>query len=223
MAITAILTGVLIISVTFLIRAELRNNKGQSYFLKPLSTLIIIALIIISFFISETAYSYKVAILLGMLFCLGGDVALMFDSAKAFMIGLVLFLLGHVVYTAAISHFNDYTFFQPVPTISVIVISALIFRFLYPGLKELTRPVIAYVIIISLMLNAALMTFRPGFFNETQAWHLAIGAALFYFSDVILAINKFRFPFKLNRIGLAFYFSGQWMIALSTHYTAPIG
>ena len=44
------------------------------------------------------------------------------------------------------------------------------------------------------------------------------GALLFYFSDVILAANKFWKPWRYNRISLVFYYSGQLLIALSAGY-----
>ncbi|MBU2515753.1 lysoplasmalogenase [bacterium] len=217
MGITSIITGCLIIIVTYLIRAEFRANKKQVYFLKPTASLLIVATIVISFFLKGDSTAFKTTILLGMLFCLGGDVALMFDSSKAFKAGLVLFLIGHIFYAATLLAFNDVTFFEPLPSLSVLFVSLLVFRYLFPGLKEMKVPVLFYIIVISIMLNAALLTFQSGFFNETQAWLLAIGAALFYISDIILAVNKFRLPFKYNRISLAFYFAGQLLIALSTH------
>ncbi len=218
MALTSILTGMLILTVTFLIRAEFQGSKTQVYFFKPTSTLIIIGVIILSYFLDSQAYGYKTAILIAMIFCLGGDIALMFESEKAFKIGLVLFLVGHIFYGGIITYFNDFAAFDSVYTTIVILLGLPIFLFLYPSLEKLKVPVIFYMIVISFMLNAALLSFDSAYFNELQAWHLALGAGLFYLSDVMLAINKFRFPFKLNRISLAFYFGGQLLLALSTHY-----
>ena len=33
---------------------------------------------------------------------------------------------------------------------------------------------------------------------------------------LMLAINRFRWPFKYNRVSLAFYYAGQTLIALNT-------
>ncbi len=223
MAITSIITGCLIITVTCLIRAEFKGNKQQIYVLKPISTLLIIATIVLSFFLDSGSTSYKTAILFGMLFCFGGDIALMFDSNKSFRIGLVLFLTGHVFYAVTLAVFSGFLFFDPLPSLTIILLGLLLFKYLFPGLEGMKVSVLCYMIVISFMLNAALLTFHSDFFNTTQAWYLAIGAALFYISDVILAVNRFRLPFRYNRISLAFYFSGQLLIALSTHYISLPG
>jgi uncharacterized membrane protein YhhN len=213
-----ILVGILILTVTFLIRAEFAEKKLQIYILKPVSTLLIVTLIILSFFIHDQGFAYKVTILVGMLFCLGGDIALMFDSSKAFMVGLVLFLTGHIVYTVSLVLHNGFLFDGFLTPLIVGLISSALFVFLYSSLDKMKLPVLFYVVVISFMLSSALLSYRSEFFNTTQAWHLASGATLFYVSDVILAINKFKLPFRLHRISLAFYFSGQALIALSTHY-----
>ena len=218
MTLTPILIGILIISVTFLMRAEFTKRKGQIYFFKPLSTLLIIALIILSFFISDLAISYKASILAGMLFCLGGDIALMFDSKKAFLLGLVLFLIGHIVYTITLILHNGFLADSILTPVIITLAGIALYVFLYSGLEGMKLPVLFYLVVISLMLNCALQTYRSEFFNTTQAWHLATGATLFYISDVILAISKFKIPFRYHRISLVFYFSGQLFIALSTQF-----
>jgi hypothetical protein len=47
---------------------------------------------------------------------------------------------------------------------------------------------------------------------------IALGALLFYVSDVILALHRFRFSWKYGRINLAFYYAGQALIALSASF-----
>ncbi len=219
MAIVPILVGSLILSVTFLLRAEFSAKTRQIYFFKPLSTILIVAVIVLSFFLDTTDFGFKLIVLIGMLLCLGGDVALMFDSSKAFLTGLVLFLIGHIAYTVAILKYGGFVFFGIVETPVVLFVSLAVLWLVYPGLGKMRIPTILYMVIITLMLNCAVLTMGSGFLNSTQATCLSIGAILFYISDVVLAINKFRFPFRLNRFSLAFYFSGQLLIALSTHYT----
>ncbi len=213
-----ILIGVLIITVSLLIRAEFADNKRQIYIFKPISTLLIIIVIINSFFANSVGQFYKQTILLGMVLSMGGDVALMFESRKAFLSGLVLFLLGHIAYTVTLVYHNGFLINGVLIPLIIGLVGLAFFAYLYSGLKNMKLPVLFYILVISLMLNSALLSYRSDFFNTTQAWQLATGATLFYLSDVVLAINKFKIPFRLNRLSLIAYFSGQLFIALSTHY-----
>lgn len=206
----------LAITVPLLIRAEFRENTNQRYIFKPISTSLLVVIILLSIFLSPGNQAFKAYILVGMLFCFGGDMALMFESRKAFLAGLISFLIGHVVYAAAMVSFNGFWFNTPATTLIVIIIGLPIFVYLYPGLGRMKIPVIAYMLVISFMLHSALLTFKSDYFNITQAWLLVVGAALFYLSDVILAINRFRRPCRYNRISLLFYYAGQLGIALST-------
>jgi uncharacterized membrane protein YhhN len=79
-------------------------------------------------------------------------------------------------------------------------------------------PVIIYTVIISLMVNRAIAAFASPAFSTVQAWMISLGALLFYISDLILAAGRFWRPWKYNRISLAFYYSGQLLIALAGSY-----
>jgi hypothetical protein len=47
---------------------------------------------------------------------------------------------------------------------------------------------------------------------------IATGAVLFYISDIILAASRFWRPWRYHRLSLAFYYSGQLLIALAASY-----
>jgi len=206
----------LAVTVPLLIRAEFRNDARQRHIFKPLSTSLLVVIILLSILLDPGNLTFKLFILAGMLFCFGGDMALMFDSKKSFLAGLVSFLIGHVVYAAAMAYFNGFWFSGAATTAIVVALGLPVFIYLYPGLGSMKVPVIAYMLVISFMLHSALLTFQSDYFNTAQAWLLAVGAALFYLSDSILAGNRFRRPFKDTRISLLFYYSGQLGIALST-------
>ncbi|MFN2221909.1 MAG: lysoplasmalogenase family protein, partial [Candidatus Promineifilaceae bacterium] len=86
------------------------------------------------------------------------------------------------------------------------------------GLGSMQGPVILYILVICFMVNRAVSTFFGDSFTPTQAWLLSIGATLFWLSDLVLAVNRFRQPFELNRLSLYLYFGGQLLIALSPSY-----
>jgi len=217
-----VLIPILAVLVFFLIRAEFTFKKKQIYVIKPISTLILIAVALLSLTRDgQFVHSYTLAITGGLLLSMGGDVSLMFmnESQKAFRTGLVLFLLAHIVYAII---FTMYSGFQcGIDLLSggiLLAIGAALYIFLYPGLGNMKISVLAYILIISLMVNRAVSTFEGSFFNSTQAWMLTIGAGLFYISDIFIALNRFWKPIKYNRISLSMYYSGQLLIAMSTGF-----
>ena len=219
MLIYCIVIALLTLFVTLLIRAGFAGNQKQVYVFKPLSTTLVIIVAALSCFVADNYnLSYTLAIILGLLFSFGGDVALMFKSKRAFMIGLILFLIAHVIYSIVFTVYSGFVEGDLISALILILLAIIIYFYLYPGLEEMKIPVLIYIFVISFMMNRAISSFSGEFFNNTQAVLISIGAGLFFISDLILAINKFKKPFKYHRISLAFYYSGQLLIALSTGF-----
>lgn len=214
LVLSLILAGVVVVNIW----AELNKRKPYIYPTKPLATFIIIVIAFLSFYLEEfTHTNYTVMILIGLIFCIIGDVCLMFiENRKFFLFGLISFLIGHLVYLIT---FISFCGFHPNDLYSGLVLLILavgVYIYLYNGLDKMKLPVLGYVIIISLMVNQAIATLWCDFFSTSQAIVIALGAFLFYISDIMLAVAKFKVEFKFNRISLAFYFAGQYLIALST-------
>jgi uncharacterized membrane protein YhhN len=206
-------------TVAMLIRAEFRQQKGHIYFFKPLSTLLVIAVALLSFFQPAHQTTFNIFVLVGLLFSLGGDVALMFqENRTAFLIGLVSFLLGHVAYTIIFAMYTSWTRLDVLSGILLLAAGLGFYHLIRSNLGALKIPVIVYMLIISVMLNRALATMVSAHFQPNQAMMIAAGAFLFYVSDVMLAANKFWKSFRYHRISLAFYYAGQFLIALSASY-----
>lgn len=213
------LLPVLAITVFFLIRAEFRKAQRQIYVLKPLATLLVIAVALLSFREAQVNLTYTVGVLVGLALSFGGDIALMFQTnRKAFMTGLVLFLLAHVAYAITFTVLDRLHTTDWLTALVLLLIGAAFFFLIRGGLGKMKIPVIVYLVVISVMVNQALSAFTGSAFNLRQAWMIAIGAVLFYISDVILAANRFWKPFQYNRISLAFYYAGQYLIALAASY-----
>jgi uncharacterized membrane protein YhhN len=208
----------LVVSVTWLIWAEYKGRKDWVHVAKPLSTLLVILVAALALTRPGVDGAYTAWILVGLAWSMVGDVALMFPSQRAFLIGLAAFLVAHVVYTLV---FAIYSGFQPADLATgaiLLVIAAAVYRYLLPGLGRMKVPVAVYILIICLMVNRAVSTLFGDVFSPAAAWLVAAGAFLFWISDLMLGINRFRRPFSWNRISLAFYFGGQLLIALSAAY-----
>jgi uncharacterized membrane protein YhhN len=134
---------------------------------------------------------------LGLIFSLGGDIALLF-SARWFLAGMGLFLLAHIAF---IIGFNS-----PLPafsllTLLVIGLVALIAFFdlrnilpgvaLLPSKRVMLPATIAYGTALSLMWLSALLTlFNPAWISAAAVWAVA-GGCLFFVSDSTLSYDRF--------------------------------
>ncbi len=215
-----ILIPFIALTVTLLVRVEFRGERQQVYLWKPLSTLLVIAVALLSFREPNVQAGFTLWVAAGLVLSLGGDVALMFKTDRWFLIGLVLFLLAHVVYSVGFTLYNGFHPQDLISAAALLVVAGAVFTYLRPGLGSMQGPVIVYVVIICAMVNRAISTFFGDFFAPTQAWLLTLGALLFWLSDLVLAVNRFRHPFELNRLSLYLYYGGQVLIALSPSYFA---
>jgi uncharacterized membrane protein YhhN len=155
-------------------------------------------------------------LLIGMIFCLGGDIFLALPGKKMFLSGLGSFLLGHVFYAAAFFYtagFNQWTGIG-------LAISALagagVFLWLRPHLGSMKIPVICYILVISAMVAGAWS--MVGAAELTPVGRLAAfaGALGFYVSDIFVARQRFLKADFVNRLlGLPLYYGGQFLLAFS--------
>lgn len=163
--------------------------------------------------------SYQRHILLGLVLGAIGDVALLGKSNRAFMAGLVAFLLGHLAYVVACIHttdphrvFNYAGFYALAP----VIVGLAALAWLWPRLGSMRIPVIVYVLVIISMVIAAIAVFRSDELTPPSRLRLVIGAVLFFISDLAVARDKFVEKGFSNRAwGLPTYYAGQLFIAWS--------
>jgi uncharacterized membrane protein YhhN len=208
----------LVVTVTLLVRSTFRDDQRQEYVFKPLSTVLVIVVALLSLLVPSARPAFTVWVTVGLLLSLGGDVALMLRSERWFLIGLALFLLAHVVYAVGFTVFNGFRREDLLTGAALLALAVGIYHYLRPGLGAMQGPVILYVLVICFMVNRAASALFGEVFTPTQAWLLTVGAILFMTSDVMLAVNRFRRPFRAEGTGLYLYYGGQLLIALSPAY-----
>jgi uncharacterized membrane protein YhhN len=213
------LVPVLAVTVFFLIRAEFLEKRRQIYVIKPLSTLLVIAVAAVSFLEPTRNLTYTIGVLGGLLFSLGGDIALMSqENRRAFTLGLALFLVAHIVYVVIFTLLGRFSGWDILSTVVLLIAALGFYGLIQPNLGVMKGPVIGYILIISVMVSRALSVLVSPVFSGGQALMIAVGAVLFYFSDAILAASRFWRPWRYHRVSLAFYYSGQLLIALAASY-----
>lgn len=154
-------------------------------------------------------------VLSGLVLSLAGDIALLWPK-EGFLPGLVAFLLAHLCYIGAFTRGVRFAA-RPLALVFYAVVAAAVLSQLWPHVPAALRlPVLAYVVALAAMASqaAAVWLAARGGNAESRARVLAIGGALFLWSDALLAINKFASPLPAASLWiLATYWSAQWCIA----------
>lgn len=151
-------------------------------------------------------------ILGGLALGMVGDVCLALPGRRAFLAGLVAFLLGHVLYVVAFAGAAT-TWGEPVQAVPLAA-SAVALAWLWPHAGAMRGAVIAYVIVITAMVVAALAA--APMLPQATGRVVLVGTVLFYASDLLVARHRFVAPGLVNRaVGLPLYYAGQLLIAWS--------
>ena len=198
--------------------AVAKNWKKVEYIAKPAAMLVLLGLLaLVGNFRSLPLICFG----LGIFFSLAGDVFLIISYARFsdrwFFPGLVAFLLAHISYIIGLN--TPLPNVSPIWSLGLAVVLALtaarILRRVIDGVRQkglprLVRPVSLYGTVITLMLLSALLTLNNAVWRNSAAGLVAVGAILFYFSDVLLAWNKFVNPIKNGRLAnMVLYHLGQ--------------
>ncbi|AYN03473.1 lysoplasmalogenase [Flavobacterium sp. 140616W15] len=193
----------------------LYNLENIAWYLKGL----LIPILWLAVYFSEDFPSKK--ILLGaLLFSWIGDVILLFANISEiyFILGLVAFLISHVIY---IILFNK----QNKPNVSknkgvffiglgfILVYLTTMLTVLLPKLGDLQLPVIVYALTISTMLLYAFSGYL--IWKKPANTYIFIGAIVFVLSDSILAMDKFYEPIYKNSFFIMLtYLMAQYLIVI---------
>jgi len=160
--------------------------------------------------------AYYHYLLVGLIFCLVGDVCLALPQKKAFMGGLVAFLVGHVFYIFSFLSLCQISDWISTGTLVIFCMSALIFFWLRPHLKSMLVPVLIYIVVITLMAFGAWAVFWKSSFQISGRALVLAGALCFYVSDVFVARHRFvKGEYRNRLLGLPLYYTGQFMLAFS--------
>jgi len=156
---------------------------------------------------------------IGLIFCLIGDVCLALPQEKAFMGGLVAFLIGHIFYIFSFSSLIQIFHWISIGLFIIFGISAFIFFWLRPHLKSMLIPVLLYIVVITVMVSGAWAVFLKSSFPISGRALILAGSLCFYFSDLFVARNKFIKEEYRNRLfGLPLYYAGQFLLAFSVGF-----
>ncbi len=198
----------ILISGAWAILSSYQGNFNIYQILKPLTTILIIGLALLSV---NTDKTYSRSLITALVFCLLGDILLLNEGY--FLFGLSAFLIAHVVFTYAFSRM--YGFYKNyLPLLVLVAVCGSYFLYLKPGLQDFTIPVAVYMTAIIIMAWQAIGLYLQD--RQRAFLYIAMGALLFTLSDALLALNKFKQPFVLaDMLILATYWGAVYLFACS--------
>ena len=179
---------------------------------KPITTVFILLVPLLSPHSKETFSISQV--LVGLSFCLVGDVLILWDSF--FVFALASFLIGHLFFVAVLIQKGGLQLNYGILSLLGLV-ALVLYAQMYPNLGRLKLPVLIYVSCIVLMSWQALSLYVKNK-NKATYW-FALGAVLFLLSDSVLGLTKFTFDFSMSSVViLTAYWGGILSIAYATHF-----
>lgn len=213
-----LLTGLLALWLPFYIRTEYKWHQNKFVFTKAISSTLFLLIGITSYVVAEAPSSYALWIIGALVLGYIGDILLVYaDIIKCFILGLVSFLIGQIVYGTLFLYNNGFLIYDVI--IYIVVVASCLFAYTKTNLDlgPMKIPVLFYLLIISYMFTMAVSTIYKGGFNTITTILIVIGASLFLASDLVLAFVRFQKDPKpcMRGINLVLYYSAQAILALS--------
>ncbi len=160
------------------------NSTTLAGSISKTASILFLALVAVA---SSAPWLLVLALLLSAL----GDAFLSRDGDGVFLAGMGAFFGAHITYAALFLNFagtGDFGAESALILALMLAYGVAIFRIIAPGLGRFRGPVAVYVLAIVGMAWSASQLSR-----SIAAPGIAVGAALFVFSDTVLALQKFRF------------------------------
>jgi uncharacterized membrane protein YhhN len=192
---------------------EKKEDRKPLLIVKSIFSLLFVITALLQLHPVPAYYHY---LFVGLIFCVIGDVCLALPQKKAFMVGLVAFLVGHVLYIFSFSSLIQIYYWISAWLLIIFCMSALIFLWLRPHLKSMLIPVLLYILVITVMASGAWAVFWKSSFQISGRVFILLGSLCFYFSDVFVARSKFiKEEYRNRLLGLPLYYTGQFLLAFS--------
>lgn len=172
---------------------------------------IIPILLLCALTIKSEVHLYKLHLLIALAFSMGGDVLL---ELGLFVPGLVSFLVAQLVYAGLFLRCHSAWLDRLPISLALLAFSVAMGFLMWGNAGEMRIPVLAYLVVITLMGLSA---------NTSHIKTVIVGAAIFIFSDSIIALNRFVLPIPAaDWLIMVSYYLAQYCLVTSIlhHKTA---
>jgi uncharacterized membrane protein YhhN len=183
------------------------SRRRLEYVAKPA---VMVALIALAVALRPAEPTERIFFVVALAFGLLSDVFLMLPQ-DLFLFGLAAALVEHLAYIAGFRTRELHLGWLTVALVVALVSTAAIFPSIYRSLRtkqpRLVVPVIAYLAVFVVMVASA---------GGTGSFVALAGALLFFYSDAILAWNRFVNPLPYGRVAnIVPYHVGEALLVLS--------
>jgi uncharacterized membrane protein YhhN len=209
--------GIIVLAAVLLSVVLFAEKGGNRLLLVPSKGMLSVLFVLTALGVPQTPSGYRVVLLFGLAFCLGGDVCLALPQRTMFLLGLISFLIGHGFYVVAFLGVGKAGIWTLGGGLLVCGVSVWVYRWLSPLLGSMRGPVLAYILVITAMVVCAWSVFERGDLPWGARIMVLAGALCFYLSDIFVARDRFVKNEFLNRaVGLPTYYTAQFLLAFST-------
>jgi len=200
------------VSAVLAIVASTRGWRNGVYVFKPLTTLLILGLVLTGPAHVYLHPLYRPLVAAGLAFSLAGDVLLMLPRDR-FAAGLAAFLAAHLLYIGAFTtggvHATGWI------VLALAAYAVVLLRILLPHVPTRLRPAVT-VYALALLAMAWTAAERDATSPPPSGALTLLGGVLFVASDSALAIDRFARQFRgADAVVLGTYYAAQALIAFS--------
>ncbi|MEG2852076.1 MAG: lysoplasmalogenase family protein [Hydrogenoanaerobacterium sp.] len=221
-----LLIPAIIVSYVFYVYSVYRCRLRTRVMAKALTSLIFVAIAVVSHYVSGSNKRYFVFMLVALSLCTFGDVFLEISKTDDYGINYFIYSLGfffaaHVAFCAL---FCVLTGVYPVDffaTAAFLALLALIGRKLKLDFLNMDSYVLGYAVVISFMFVKSLSLLYGMRIYVAYNVLVALGAGLFFIASISYAILLFgkKRPRPLTTATTGIYYTGQVLLALSVLFT----
>ena len=197
-----------------------KESKGQyvpAVILKGLASLCFVTIGIICSPGTHTAKFIVAGLIIGCIADVLLNLRMVFEEKgqPIFLVGILVFLTGHIMYLAAVLPLNQN---KLICIVIGIILTALLMVWIFkrvtakPAFKIFGVVYIGAIMLLNCVAIGNLIAEQSAFNGV-----FAAGAVLFLISDIVLILNTFGDEFKqsLRNTNISLYYAGQILIALS--------
>jgi len=212
----ALILPLIVLSAALTIYGQMSGRPSLVYVFKPLTTVLIV--IWAALLPADPAGRYRLAVLIGLLFSLAGDVFLMLPADR-FIAGVAAFLAAHLAYLIAFTSVVPFAASPAAFAVVAVIVAAILFGLWVSLPAPMRPPLVVYGVVLGTMAAQAIS--QGIVLKSAAASAAAVGGLLFLASDSTLVTNRFARPFRFAPLAvLGTYYAAQVLIAASVMVTA---